>query len=106
MGHTILLVQPEKRVISRTFCDYETVHECMEGICKIYEEHLKLQKPYSSLITYDIRELFDFIDTLADISCLVYEKASNSYQPHNKAWIKEQIYLSLRQSSYGLDKHN
>ncbi|XP_060648351.1 protein enhancer of rudimentary-like [Drosophila nasuta] len=100
MSHTILLVQPAKHVTSRTFCDYESLRECIDGICKIYEEHLKQLKPYYSIITYDIRELFDFLDTLADIGCLVYDKRSNSYVPRNKVWIKEHIYLQLREAAH------
>lgn len=41
------------------------------GICKIYEEHLKRQNPDCPSITYDISQLFDFIDQLTDLSCLV-----------------------------------
>lgn len=38
----------------------------------MYEEHLKRMNPNSPSITYDISQLFDFIDDLADLSCLVY----------------------------------
>ena len=38
------------------------VNECMEGVCKIYEEHLKRTNPNIPSITYDISQLFDFID--------------------------------------------
>lgn len=41
------------------------------GVCKMYEEHLKRMNPNSPSITYDISQLFDFIDDLADLSCLV-----------------------------------
>ena len=30
-SHTILLVQPTKRPEGRTYADYESVNECMEG---------------------------------------------------------------------------
>lgn len=43
----------------------------LSGICKIYEEHLKRQNPDCPSITYDISQLFDFIDQLTDLSCLV-----------------------------------
>ncbi|XP_018420593.1 PREDICTED: enhancer of rudimentary homolog isoform X2 [Nanorana parkeri] len=72
MSHTILLVQPTKRPEGRTYADYESVNECMEGVCKMYEEHLKRMNPNSPSITYDISQLFDFIDDLADLSCLVH----------------------------------
>lgn len=61
MSHTILLVQPS-RAETRTYHDYESVDECMEGVCKIYEEHLKSKNPTIPTITYDIGKLFDFID--------------------------------------------
>ncbi|TDG39248.1 hypothetical protein AWZ03_014329 [Drosophila navojoa] len=100
MSHTILLVQPGARPETRTYCDYESVNECMEGVCKIYEEHLKRRNPNTPTITYDISQLFDFIDTLIDISCLVYQKSTNTYAPYNKDWIKEKIYVLLRQAAF------
>ena len=41
------------------------------GICKMYEEHLRQMHPHSASITYDISQLFEFIDNLVDMSCLV-----------------------------------
>ena len=64
MSHTILLVQPTKRPEGRTYADYESVNECMEGVCKMYEEHLKRMNPNSPSITYDISQLFDFTSSL------------------------------------------
>merc|ERR1712241_1246592 len=87
MSHTILLVQPGQKPETRTYSDYESVNECMEGVCKMYEEHLKRQNPNIPSITYDISQLFDFIDQLADLSCLVYQRSSNTYAPYNKDWI-------------------
>ena len=67
----------------------------MEGICKIYEEHLREWNPQSPSITYDIAQLYDFIDNLYDVSCLVYHKATLSYTPHGKEWIKSKVYEIL-----------
>lgn len=55
--HTILLVQPTKKAEGRTYSDYESVNDCMEGVCRIYEEHLKKMNPSSSQITYDIAQV-------------------------------------------------
>ncbi|KAI4875587.1 hypothetical protein NFI96_025460 [Prochilodus magdalenae] len=98
-SHTILLVQPTKRPEGRTYADYESVNECMEGVCKMYEEHLKRMNPNSPSITYDISQLFDFVDDLADLSCLVYRADTQTYQPYNKDWIKEKIYVLLRRQA-------
>lgn len=99
MAHTILLVQANNRMESRTYSDFESVNECMEGVCKIFEEHLKRKNPNTPTITYDISQLFDFIDQLVDLSCLVYQKSTNTYAPYNKEWIKEKIYVLLRQAA-------
>ena len=65
-AHTILLVQPGANPETRTYSDYESVNECMEGVCKIYEEHLKRRNPNTPTITYDISQLFDFVDQVGD----------------------------------------
>lgn len=67
------------------------------AVCKIYEGHLKKVNPDSTSITYDIQNLFDFIDRLTDLSCLVWEESLKAYAPHSKDWIKQQIYLLLRE---------
>ena len=42
---TIFLVQPDTRPGTRTYADYESINECMEGVCKIYEEQLNMTNP-------------------------------------------------------------
>ncbi|CAK5105676.1 unnamed protein product [Meloidogyne enterolobii] len=79
MTHTILLIQSSAKVDSRTWSDYETLTDCMEAVCKIYEEHLKKLNPDLPCIQYDISDLFKFIDRLADLCCLVLDK--NVYVP-------------------------
>lgn len=56
------MVQPGNNPETRTYSDYESVNDCMEGVCRIYEEHLKRRNPNTPTITYDISQLFDFVD--------------------------------------------
>ncbi|XP_022093680.1 enhancer of rudimentary homolog isoform X2 [Acanthaster planci] len=98
MAHTILLIQPGPAE-TRTYSDYDSVKDCMEGVCKIYEEHLKRCNPNSPSITYDIGHLFQFIDDLKDLSCLVFDRKTMSYRPHNKDFFKEQIYKQLKEQA-------
>ena len=42
------------------------------GICRLYERKLKDLNPANQNITYDIADLYNFIDGLADMSALVY----------------------------------
>ena len=64
MPHTILLVQASSEQNSRTFADYENLNDALEGICKIFEENLKKKNTSSPQITYDVSQLFDFVDEL------------------------------------------
>ena len=64
----------------------------MEGFYKIYEEHLNRSNPNSPSTTYNISQLFEFIDQLVHLSCLVYQKTTNTYGHYNKDWIKENSY--------------
>ncbi|CAJ0963785.1 unnamed protein product, partial [Mesorhabditis belari] len=98
--HTILLMQPTSKLDSRTWSDYETLRECLEAICKIYEEFLKKHNPGQPSITYDVSNLFDFIDKLTDLSCMVLN-GQKTYTPHNKEWIKEKIFAMLRSQAEG-----
>jgi len=98
MSHAILLIQPGKPE-TRTYSDFESVNECMEGVCHLFEDHLKRQNPNTASITYDISQLFDFIDNLDDLSCLVFQKSTMTYAPYNKDWIKEKIYILLRRQA-------
>lgn len=96
MPHTILLIQQDFKPSSRTYSDFESVHECMEWICGNYEDHLKRKYYTISTITYEISDLFKALDGLEDISVLVYQQATNTYLPLNKEWIKQKLYKILR----------
>ena len=56
MSHSLLLVQPSRKLESRTYGDFESLNEALEGVCKIYEEQLKRENPHHPSITYDISQ--------------------------------------------------
>jgi len=94
--HTILLIQPTRNKTSRQYDDFETVSQAMDGICKLFESRLTSQNPNQRNITYDINQLFAFIDGLADLAALVMDPSTSSYVPHNKDWVKNRIYKHLK----------
>lgn len=96
MSHTILLVQFAQHKNSRVYLDYETVFQAYDGVCQLYEQGLKVKCPDRKDITYDILDLFQYIDTLADLGFLVYDNKSHAYTPHDKEWIKKQVFLHLK----------
>ena len=69
--HTLLLVQYNLSASSRTFLDFDSVPAAMDGVCGLYEKELRALNPNQQNITYDIADLYAYVDQLADISCLV-----------------------------------
>ncbi|KAK3021387.1 hypothetical protein RJ639_046468 [Escallonia herrerae] len=131
--HTIILMQTSQNKATRTFMDYDSISKAMDelsfmngfccsvhaGICGLYERKLKDLNPATRNITYDIADLYNFIDGLADLSALVYfhllsvavcifykdlhEEMSTGYDhslqaflPYDRQWIKERTFQHLK----------
>ena len=62
----------------------------------MYELKLKELNPNLSNITYDIQNLYDFLDTLTDLVALVFDKKVEKYDPKDNKWIKDNIMTHLR----------
>ncbi|XP_039311737.1 enhancer of rudimentary homolog isoform X2 [Solenopsis invicta] len=70
--------------------EYNSVHKCMEGICKLFEDNLKNQKLNVPLKDSYWGALYSFIE-LMDMFCLVKQKLTDAYIPCEKYWIKENL---------------
>lgn len=92
--HTIVLLQTsDKR--SRTYLTYDTVKSFLEGMMDHFETKLKKDNRRKGEITYDISDLLDYIDSLKDISAMVFDNRTSSYQPHGREWIKKRLEMFL-----------
>jgi len=89
-SHTILLLQPTSQATSRTYQDFETLELALDGVCTLYEKELKTLNPAVRNITYDVSDLYGYLDQLTDVSCLVFREQINAYLPRGKEWIKKQ----------------
>lgn len=83
---------------------------CLQsGVCKIFEAHLKDENPHARNITYDVKQLFHFIDSLPDFVALVYgflrfltaklfsfSNQTSAYLPKSKDWIKTKVLAHLK----------
>lgn len=69
------------------------------GVCKMYEKKLKQLNPTVRQISYDIADLFRYVDSLGDLCCLVFDPATNQYSPHNKEWIKDRVFNILKKQA-------
>ena len=53
--HTILLVQVTQSPRTRSFYDFESKTGALDGVVRIFEEHLKTINPRAHNITYDVQ---------------------------------------------------
>jgi len=56
---------------TRTYLDFATKTKAIEGLLRLFEEDLKARRSSAPTITYDIADLYKYLDNLGDISCLV-----------------------------------
>ncbi|OQV14173.1 putative Enhancer of rudimentary-like protein [Hypsibius exemplaris] len=94
MSHCVLLLQTTKDPGSRTYSDYEDEDAALREICNLFETLLRKSQPGRDYITYDIRDLYDFIDRLEDLAIMINQEVRGSklYLPRGKQFIKEAIY--------------
>ena len=81
---------------SKTFLDYDDISKCVDGLCQLYEQKLKVQNPGKPEVTYDCDDLFTYMDSLRDLGALVYNVNIKAYEPKSRDWLKNQVYNGLK----------
>ncbi len=66
-----MLAQVSREATSRVYMDFPTLAAAMDGIVRMFEEFLKTNNRSAPTITYDVQDLFAYLDRMADVSCLV-----------------------------------
>ena len=69
-NHTIVLLQYTGQLQTRTYIDFESSGVAMDAIVKMYEQKLKELNPQVKNITYDISDLYNYLDSMTDICAL------------------------------------
>ena len=120
MAAVILLVQSTESTASRTYVVFEAPAQAWDAVTRMcvwsalfharalsprspaaspacrYEDKLKGTLPGVASITYDVQDVFRYIDNLPDLSCLVLE--GKRYTPCGRDYVKAQIYAHLRKA--------
>ena len=65
MVHIILLMQFGDNAKSRNWHDFTKVNDAMKFICTKYEEFLKKKNPDQAYLTYNIIDLYTYIDSVS-----------------------------------------
>ena len=59
---------------------------------------VQVTNPNKSTITYDVNDLFDYIDSLPDL-CVLLQTDNGRYAPWGKKWVKTKLFDCLRQQA-------
>lgn len=62
----------------------------------MYEVLLKSLNPGLAEMTYDVEDLFAYLDRLPELSALIYDPQLDAYVPHDRAWIKQAALSQLQ----------
>jgi hypothetical protein len=103
-SHTVVLIQFTADDNSRTYLDFESINDSLDGIVQIFEQKLRQvassdQQMQQQQITYSLADLINYVDKLADCCCLTYNEAQKVYVPHGRDWIKSKIYMALKRQA-------
>lgn len=71
------------------------------GVCGMYEKLLQDLNPGLPTLTYDVADLFGFLDSLSELSMLVWDRGTGTYLPRDRAWIKSATQRQLQSIATG-----
>ena len=70
-SHTILLIQTADNQLSRTYLDFPSPAQAWDTLTRMFEARLKELTPGVQKITYDVQDLFRYLDNLHDVSVMM-----------------------------------
>uniref|UniRef100_A0A0E0H2R3 Enhancer of rudimentary homolog n=1 Tax=Oryza nivara TaxID=4536 RepID=A0A0E0H2R3_ORYNI len=74
----------------------ENIYGLQFRICGLYERKIRDINPMARDLTYDINDLYNFIDGLTDISALVFDRSLHAFLPYDRRWIKQEMFQHLK----------
>ena len=102
-SHTVLLVQFTGDENSRTYLDFDTINDALDGLVQIFEQKLRQVNSNEAAsgpqVTYALSDLLTYLEKLNDLSCLTYNDAQKVYLPHGRDWLKSKIYTALKRQA-------
>lgn len=87
----MLLVQFSAKLESRTFVEYNSLRAALNGICQLYEQALKESEPGVRKISYNMNDLFMYLDKMHKIILFLYHPPTRTYKVHDKIWLKDKL---------------
>lgn len=97
----LLLLSGEGGLDTRAYHAFDTKQEITSAIIQFYEDYLQsYEQKDEDMIEFSSDELFEFMDkNFVELVLLQKDnRTEDLWVPLSTAWIKEAIYLSLRES--------
>lgn len=94
--HTLLLKQETAASSSKTWADYGSVNEAVDGFIAAYEAKLRNLNPGQKTLTYSVADLQQYVDSMHDVSLMVSDANTKQYAPRGKAFLKSQLMTRLK----------
>jgi len=104
--HTILLSQYNASPESRIWEDYDAVSQAIDGVIQMFERHLKKKNPDRKQITYDLKDLFAYLDELKDVGIMIFLPKKRLYMAKGREWIKSKVLNHLKQQVISNEEEN
>ena len=95
VGIVLMLIQHKTDTDSRRYQDFPELDKFLDHILKIFEDALRNRLQEKDNFTYDLSDLYEYLDELPQIMCLIYSEECRNYTPHDKNWIKSKLYSYL-----------
>jgi len=89
IAHVIVLLQPGGEV-TRTYTEYETVKEAIEGLCEIYEQNAKTEDGMTH-VDYQVGDVVCYFKEYEEVMFLIYDEELANYVPNDHDWVIEKI---------------
>ena len=80
---------------SRRYQEFQSLDSCLDHVLKVFEDKLRIRLQEKDNFTYDLSDLYEYIDELPHIVCLIYSEEFRNYTPHDKSWVKSKLYTHL-----------
>ena len=94
--HCLLLKQETAAGASKTWNDYNSVPDAIDGFVKSYEAKLRNLNPTLKQLTYSVADLQTYVDSMYDVSLMVSAPNTRQYVPKGKDFLKQQCLQRLK----------
>ena len=95
VGKVMLLIQNKTDLDSKRYQEFQALDKFFDYLLKVFEDKLRGKLQKNENFTYDLGDLYEYLDELPEIICLIYSEEFRNYTPHDKNWIKSKLYVYL-----------